>query len=138
MNEATSTHEAEGGQTQKAPTENSLSELRVKVAELCGWRFVVHPTTGIGGYWERGMQGREGYERGDWGSRELAIGLPDYPHDLNACAEFEKMLTAEQRRKYVSRLLCEVSEAVPYWGCINATAPQRFRAFIAVMEEEEK
>lgn len=62
----------------------SPEEQRIKIAEVCGWRFVVNPVTQIGGYWENGQQGYEGYLRGDWGSRECAVGLPDYLNDLNA------------------------------------------------------
>lgn len=112
--------------------ENDSTKLRIRVAELMRWKFVVHPTTGIGGYWERGTQGRKGYERGDWGSRELAVGLPAYDSDLNACHEFEETLTEWQDREYQTILVRETC-----CRSHRATAEQRCRAFIAVMEKQD-
>lgn len=79
-------------------------EKRIKIAEACGWRWMENPTTGIGGYWETGDIGTPNYQRGDWGSRELAVGLPDYFNDLNAMHEAEKMLLTGRAIEFVKQL----------------------------------
>jgi len=57
--------------------------------------------------------------------------LPDYPNDLNAMHEAEKVLTAEQRRSYVNRIF-----NLPVSECESntfATAAQRAEAFLRTL-----
>lgn len=104
-----------------APPVN-LSELRIRVAELCGW----HPTPE--GYWTTNPAGQ-------W-----AIELPDYPCDLNACHEFEEAISAhfllfESHLKEIClRDWRGTGGDQPYCNSfpIHATAEQRCRAFVAV------
>ena len=67
-----------------------------------------------------------------WGSlyktpRGILRDCPDYPTDLNAMHEAEKVLTLPERRKYRKTLLghCE-----PASIAIHATAAQRAEAFL--------
>lgn len=54
-------------------------------------------------------------------------GLPDYPNDLNAMHEAEKVLTDKQVNAYVTTLCLEVQPEPSLW---NATAAQRAEAFL--------
>jgi len=119
-------------------------EKRVKIAILCSWKWVENPVNKIGGYWERGTLGVDGYERGDWGSRELGVGLPDYLSDLNAMNLAEHTLDCSQREKYAETLYrfipageCTISASYEgvydfegYFGLLHATAAQRAEAFL--------
>lgn len=115
-------------------TVNGQMELRAKVAELCGWKKEVTPFK------------RHGHEL--WGLPNTQLdqawwhpdiagcrGLPpDYPSDLNACAEFEKGLNDNQRVAYLRHLIGRTHIIGEITAAIFATAEQRCRAFIATME----
>lgn len=115
--------EAQAGNTLLVPQ----MELRVRVAELRGWTEIA--TNGE-----------------DWFGCDTEMNsrrLPDYPSDLNACAEFEKGMTGDECERY-NEALVEVTwpnagkpvkcqaEHYPWFY----TAEQRCRAFIATMEEK--
>lgn len=112
-------------------------EINAAIAEECGWRWVENPTTYIGGYWECGTRGEEGYRRGDWGSKECCMDYPDYFHDLNACHEMEKALTDVTQQYEYADWIETVAGSIED-GCshpssfsrIHATAPQRCEAFL--------
>lgn len=106
---------------------DDLNALMVKVAELCGWEQVVPASLDC-------VEGLPplGHEYGrESGHRQV----PDYPHDLNACAEFEKMI--EQKGlcvEYVNELRDHsIAGRLSRYGLVAATAEQRCRAFVAVM-----
>ena len=74
-----------------------------------------------------------------WGSlyktpRGILRDCPDYPTDLNAMHEAEKVLTLPERRKYRKTLLghCE-----PASIAIHATAAQRAEAFLRTIGKWE-
>ena len=74
-----------------------------------------------------------------WGSlyktpRGILRDCPDYPTDLNAMHEAEKVLTLPERRKYRKTLLghCE-----PASIAIHATAAQRAEAFLLTIGKWE-
>ena len=74
-----------------------------------------------------------------WGSlyktpRGILRDCPDYPTDLNAMHEAEKVLTLPERRKYRKTLLghCE-----PASIAIHATAAQRAEAFLRTLGKWE-
>lgn len=106
-------------------------EIRIKVAEACGWSQKKvdpeYPLTRPEGRWEHGEQ--TVYH---WGQ------LPDYLNDLNAMHEAEKVLTKEQWFHYNCYLFkSSVPEAEgDEWDasnarhCIHATAAQRAEAFL--------
>ena len=118
-------------------------EMRIAIAETCGysfqdegWRYPEDPG------WQKYKavyrgDGFIGLARPDW------IPVPDYPNDLNACAEMEKRLTAGQRMAYTTFLsrICAGSpagtyekpvhiKAKPAITAIRATASQRCEAFL--------
>lgn len=110
--------------------ESDLNSLRVKVAKLCGWKF-----SHISKWSDRPVY---------WVPHDLArtTELPNYPSDLNACAEFEKECP-DRRRTYMDALCAEVKASNLGSGHFDyadleavacATAEQRCRAFVAVME----
>lgn len=62
--------------------------------------------------------------------------LPNYPRDLNSMHDAEKMLTDEQWKNYVQRILSPLaymSDGISQAGArklASATAPQRCEAFL--------
>lgn len=107
-----------------------FNELRVRVAELRGWTHIevsgpynvlcgCHPILG--------------------GPKEL----PDFPRDLNACAEFRQSLSKEQKEIYMLHLYRKVtghehppwpiSAWMAFW-LTDAKATDHCYAFIATME----
>jgi hypothetical protein len=90
-------------------SDNEKQQLRIKVAELCGLRV-----------------GSTGF---DQHSRQI----PDYPNDLNACAEFKKTMTPDQRYRYCNILSNECGTGATDYH-IFATAEQRCLAFVATMK----
>lgn len=141
MNETHIAPKAETPIPQIASTVDTLSELRVKVAELCGWKRCGIDEVPHLIYWEKGIVGTNGYERTNWIAKlDEAGSLPNYPSDLNACAELEKSLTDKERFHYLacltvllgydrtlysSREFGEFSRAIR-----NARADQLCRAFV--------
>lgn len=109
-------------------------EIRVRVAELCGWK-------------RRAWQDRKGRPCKAWTSpegRDMAGMPPNYPADLNACHEFERMLIGPQAVSYGTRLAqlqrrditIEPGDRYPKAATVHewhATARQRCEAFLAVM-----
>lgn len=63
----------------------NTESIRKKCAEIVGWTWQENTVTHIGGYWE--CRTGKNYERGDWGSKELGIDLPDYPESVDAALE---------------------------------------------------
>ena len=74
------------------------------------------------------------------GSPDIGIGhhptephsIPDYPRDLNACHEMEKVLTGDQQHDYECHLL---RMDYPDWEIkvTHATAAQRAEAFLRTL-----
>lgn len=89
-------------------------EMRVKIAEACGWQVSRAD-------WSQPM----GYLNG----QRSCLVIPDYLNDLNAMHEAEKTLTVEERKSYCHQL-CEVQIKDGLVSPIFATARQRALAFI--------
>lgn len=107
---------------QNTSTENPVptqAALRLKVAELCGW-----------------TREKDEFEHDWWRSLEgqWTHDLPDYPNDLNVCAEFEKGLRESPLRFDYFVALQDVMEEIVIQNVIFATAEQRCRAFVEVMK----
>ena len=101
-------------------------ELRVKVAELCGWKRtedMSDPGCPIV-FWERG---------------KVAPGvgqLPFYSQDLNAMHEAEGRMKREEQRVYTKLLHPKYVENLSAdWCLLHATARSRAEAFVAAMGE---
>lgn len=87
-------------------------EIRIKVAEACGWYPVAYsqsPDHATAYKWKH-PDGREG-----WGFSAA----PNYPQDLNACAEFEQTLKGFQADLYAD-ILTSLVEA----SLINGKRPE--------------
>lgn len=97
-------------------------EIRIKVAESLGW--TVNPEV-------RDLGTHPQMERGHHF-------LPNYPLDLNACAEFEKLLTYEEADEYDDHLgdICKrdndlTDNPTPWrFAVTTATARQRCLAYL--------
>lgn len=130
--------EAQPASDTKRPMErntDSLQEIRVKVAEFCGWEIPDHCITKRRQRGEKRLSGacpdfgkRPGTEN-DWGE------LPDYCNDLNACQSFEMRLNVNQWAAYADALdkICVPTHICPltHWqAVVCATAVQRCDAFL--------
>ena len=98
--------------SEKKPDSMNVEQKRIAIAEACGW-------IRNGWWWHKTLcpQGN---------LREC----PNYPEDLNACHEMEKVLTPEQRGEYsrvLGLMVCTENRVV--WPLLHATAAQRFEAF---------
>lgn len=114
--------------------ENNSTKLRIRVAELMGWkrcptgdRCWIHLATGFH---------RTPEDKG------LINPIPAYDSDLDACHEFEQTLSPKEYDKYQSRVWNIAVMETPAGGdiqraCLSATAEHRSRAFIAVMEKQD-
>ena len=95
-------------------------EIRVKIAELCGWK-------------RRAWQDRKGRPCKSWTSPEghdMAGMPPNYPADLDACAEFEKThINATTESLYRNFLVLQCGEGRYH----RSTARQRCNALLATM-----
>lgn len=94
-------------------------EMRIAIAEACGAKVVGHMENGaVVTDWPDG-----------WRMFGLEAGFPDYPKDLNACAQFEKDAPLDYWR-----ILEEIVDADN--GCVvafavgKATARQRCLALL--------
>lgn len=109
-------------------------ELRVKVAELCGWthmRYVMGTLWGYHGVnpnWSAGCKGD-------------TTDVPDYCHDLNVCHEMEKLLPKKLVVPYVAAvtvIMFRQDKPVERSFQLFATARQRCEAFVAVLKGKKK
>ena len=101
--------------------ELSAAEKRIKVAELCGYNFLIPPENCGLGQWNDS----------EWNAVDE---LPDYLSDLNACHEFEKQVPESKELEYTDALSCLVSHKSGYDNLWRATAEQRCKAFVLTME----
>jgi hypothetical protein len=109
--------------------------IRIKVAEACGWKQIPKGKF-YSGKWHAGDM---------WDFKDLP---PDFPNDLDACAEMEKTLLNAERRVYI-RHLNEIHPLKPFkfidmelkdfvdvemdiYMLVSATALQRCEAFLRV------
>ncbi len=99
-------------------------QIRIAVAEACGWTVANECICNV--------------LRSSDGSPELEpiAPLPDYPNDLNAMHEAEKVLTAEQRAHYANRVASMLDQG---WGfkALHATARQRAEALLRTLGKWE-
>lgn len=130
--------------------------IRVAIAEAMGWVWyripplpldsrrlrclflpAIHECEGQDPRWLVRADGSERICNIDYMAREGNI--PDFPNDLNACAEFEKTLTEDEQGHYIGHLLEDVSEETcdlnprkAEWHVTHAFAAQRCEAFLRV------
>ena len=106
-------------------------ELRIKVAELMGWVSVPHRT--------RPLTGKEfSVDTQGTAWTELPYEMPNWPGDLNACAEMEDTLDDSQKDsfEYLLGIVIGPGRERWRWHLLHATARQRCEAFIATKERE--
>jgi hypothetical protein len=92
---------------------------RIAIAEACGWR--TQPDS-QGKRWEDTSALEDGWF--------YESELPDYLTDLNACAEFEATLTAEEYSAYHHVLVHDICAHPSSVRPLSATAAQRCEAFL--------
>ena len=121
----------------------SDDEIRARVAELTGDWKNCRIIRGQHGDWDD-VVGFGTYDDGTLVDSEDPV--PNYPADLNACAEFEATLTFEQAEDYHESLSDitfqkrkeQDNPAPPRFATATAPARQRCEAFLAVMGKEER
>lgn len=99
----------------------TADQIRIRIAKLCGWKEIR----------KQQSLGSPGLTYG-LNPRTAGISvIPDYPNDLNCCAEFEKTLTHKEREEFISALRrIATSSSSSHWNCATATARQRCIAFL--------
>ena len=111
-------------------------EINRKIAELCGWKFI------IGDYvsWDKVIE-REGGRVAAWRNPQGVCYepadriIPDYYHSLDACAEFERTLTDTRQMEayvfYIKQSFGILDNVYNVEFCLTTlTAPQRCEAFL--------
>lgn len=117
------------GLAERAVREMSDDALRIRVAELRGWKKCRM------GVYGNGAPERAPTPYGFPPRRTKLTSLPNYPADLNACHETWDSLTDEQQEIFCKKLhdiSCPEDCRGYVWQCaytINATARQRAEAF---------
>ena len=122
-------------------------EQRIKVAELCGWKYIeyrndLHPFCAKGN--EEGLYGLPQHDspgsNGVFGDQLV----PDFLNDLNAMAEAEAIMSSEQYQWFVrhlygvvigTRIKTDLLITPVVALLVKATAAQRAEAFVITMEE---
>lgn len=120
---------------QSVQVQMNKNKLRVKVAEACGWKP----------YHEKGGKLGEPEFYSPTGEFSLLEDVPNYPEDLNACAQFEAMLSDGECNKYIKALFNLIQGTETHWRdefvetpwitaffIATATTEQRCRAFLKV------
>jgi hypothetical protein len=102
-------------------------QQRIAIAEACGWKNV---DAGSGRVW--GVTTRH---KGTPSEFDVCVDVPNYPFDLNAMHEAEKVMTSEQVTSYVYSL----ESMNERWSTpAFATASQRAEAFLRTIGKWEE
>jgi len=94
-------------------------EQRIAIAEACGWKNVDAGSERVWGFTTR--------HKGTPSEFDVCVDVPNYPFDLNAMHEAEKVLTREQEKEYAYQLEAACCPLEYGW---HATASQRAEAFL--------
>jgi hypothetical protein len=100
-------------------------QQRIAIAEACGWKNV---DAGSGRVW--GVTTRH---KGTPSEFDVCVDVPNYPFDLNAMHDAEKMLTTDQFEQYRWILwdICKQVRVKDWYRCyLSSTAAQRAEAFL--------
>jgi hypothetical protein len=105
------------------------NEIRITIAKACGWEDIHNQpfTDHLHCHYDLLF----GTPRYDGQLVHDAEQLPDYPNDLNAMHEAEKMLTPKQRNRYNAELRSLCAD-IDIW---HATAAQRAEAFCRAINQ---
>lgn len=99
----------------------SDDELRVKVAELLGYKI--------------GVMASRGFTGAVWFNKDgETCFVPNYPQDLNAMHEAEKFLLRQEPKRWL-HYLDQLTEASNLDYEVHATARQRAEAFVAILSK---
>jgi hypothetical protein len=108
-------------------------QQRVAIAEACGWKNV---DAGSGRVW--GVTTRH---KGTPSEFDVCVDVPNYPFDLNAMHDAEKMLTVDQFEQYRWILwdICKQVRVKDWYRCyLSSTASQRAEAFLRTIGKWEE
>jgi hypothetical protein len=107
-------------------------KIRIAIAEAIGWRRII--------YYRHKLRGISPNHPG-----ELTSPLPNWPEDLNACAQFEAGLTKEQQHSYQNELVSITLERTPpgqrgvgIFSYVSAPPLIRCLAYLATIKPEGK
>lgn len=102
-------------------------EMRIAIAEKCGYKVVGYKQNG-----EPVFDDPDGIR-----SFGFEVGFPNYPYDLNAMHEAEKLLSANNAAVYANNLRRLLGfHQLTYFDLCHATALQRAEAFCRVFWPE--
>ena len=111
----------------------SPEKQRIAIATACGWTDIRRQNLYAG---DRDLYGNKLI-----GAEKHRNRLPDYPSDLNACHEMEKVLTEKGVNawwSYVAFINRHNPRPFGTETAVHATAPQRCEAFLRTLELWEK
>lgn len=114
-------------------------QMRIAIAEKCGWKYVEgeEPLYGRPFYQAHWLSPKGRKYETDWRSK-TTTGLPNYPEDLNAMHEAEKVL-GDQIYNYtlwLIKILNWSARRESTFVLIHVTASQRAEAFCRVFWPE--
>lgn len=127
----------------KPPDQLANDELRIEIAEFCGWTFRIIPTRNYGLPLTSPFPEKRMWKHPN-GNEFEDYQAPNYPQDLNAIWEAEEKLDEIQWKHY-SGILTDMFETCSWEvSCfelkpvIHATAKQRAKAFVKTIREVKK
>lgn len=111
--------------------------MRKEISLVMGWKWVINANESVTVFSPGGSQAT-----GNVDQQHIAyeiLNLPDYPNDLNAMHQAEKVLTFKQAEEYSSLLLAiqvrDAGENCPAMRC-SANAHQKSEAFLKTVKPE--
>lgn len=132
------------------PSKMTPEQLRIAVAEVLGWRKAKIDKASCGGAVYETVWFEPGYEpseqTADWIARNGRINPPNYPSDLNACAEMEAFLRNNQFHyvdyphqlfKVVTGKKWNGDMGYFFFNIVNASALDRCLAFLATIHPQK-
>lgn len=114
----------------------SPEKQRIAIAMACGWTDIRRQRLYLGDQvWGTKLKGGEKHRNR----------IPDYPNDLNACHEMEKVLSEEQKITFagwvnyiylstdIHYLAVPKARRLEVFSLVHATASQRAEAFLRTL-----
>jgi len=119
----------------KPPEEMTDEELRIEIAEFCGYEARQTDYKTWAGYKDNQLINIKLF---DCERDIINIYFPNYPQDLNAMWEAEEKFTLNQMCAYSKELHKLKQHPYQDLGLIHATAKQRAIAFVKTIREIKK
>ena len=117
--------------------EMNPEQMRIAIAEACGYKWITHTSSGIVALSNVGPNQFWKYCERPLDVSGYCSFVPNYPSDLNACADMEKTLISGKAREYYEVQLPQIcgygAMSFDFQNkrlIVSATAPKRCEAFL--------